>query len=159
MEIGAAKFSCRTRIEQNPRGDVVGIKLDQCNGNERWQQSLVSAIRTASPLPAPPDPSVYADRLWLTFQSEGFRPGSPAEEFEPVRRDSLVAGDRYETGEWRDRIAHQFGRRSASKDDSDVIYLTIVGSPGGKNSNVATPASTSAVEAAPNADPATQSPK
>src|ERR1700729_2868733 len=58
-DIGSPQFSGRARIEQDGAGAVIGIKLDHCNGTARWQQSLVSAIKTASPLPAPPDPSVY----------------------------------------------------------------------------------------------------
>jgi hypothetical protein len=90
--IGAPRFSCRVRIEQNRQGNLSDIKLDHCNGGARWQHSLTSAIQTASPFPAPPDPSVYADRLWLTFRSDSFRPGGSAEGFEPeaaAARDAL----------------------------------------------------------------------
>src|SRR5580658_945504 len=41
--IGAARFSCRARIQQDRRGAVVAVALDRCNGSERWQQSLLSA--------------------------------------------------------------------------------------------------------------------
>jgi TonB C terminal len=92
-EIGAPRFSCRARIEQDRQGELVSIKLDHCDGSERWQQSLVSAIRTASPLPAPPDPSVYADTLWLTFASESFQPGGSVQGFEPESRETRVANN------------------------------------------------------------------
>jgi hypothetical protein len=131
--IGAQRFSCRARIEQDRQGDVVGINLSGCNGGERWQQSLVGAIRTASPLPPPPDPSVYADRLSLTFASEGFQSGRPSEGFEPEKRDTLTADHRYQEREAVEHLAERFGvnLRSKGKESSEVIHLTIIGSPDG----------------------------
>ncbi len=130
-EIGAPRFSCRARIEQDRRGDVIRVDLDHCNGPQRWQQSLLSAIRTASPLPAPPDVSVYADILWLSFLSEGFQEGGSAQGFEPQTSQSGLVND--------SEIARQSFEQSVSaarrmfrandKKDSKVIHLTIVGSP------------------------------
>jgi len=131
-DIGAPKFSCRAQIEQDRRGNLVDIKLDHCNGTDGWRKSLVSAIRTASPLPAPPDPSVYADRLWLNFESDGFTVGAPAEGFEPPARDSFSAIDRYEEMKRFEHFAGQAGSKTAASHDQDgtsVIHLTIVGSP------------------------------
>jgi hypothetical protein len=126
-QIGAEKFSCRARIEQNGRGDVVGVDLDHCNGDRRWQQSLLSAIRTASPLPAPPDPSVYADRLWLAFRSDGFRAGSPPDGFEPERAALRIAEPeaRQSFEHFANGLDQRF--RSRTENDSDVIHLTIIG--------------------------------
>lgn len=90
-EIGAPQFSCRVRIQQTRRGELVDIRLDHCNGTERWQQSLLSAIRTASPLPSPPDESVYADVLWMSFASGGFTDGSSDQGFEPQRPNAPPA--------------------------------------------------------------------
>jgi hypothetical protein len=108
---------------------VVRVDLDHCNGSQRWQQSLVSSIRTASPLPAPPDVSVYADTLWLSFVSEGFQKGDRTQGFEP---EASQAGLVYDS-----EIAHQSFEQFASgarrmfrrddKEDSKVIHLTIVG--------------------------------
>jgi hypothetical protein len=127
-QVGAPRFSCGARITQNQRGDVVGIKLDHCNGTERWQQSLVSAIRTASPLPAPPDPSVYADRLWLTFQSVGFRAEGPTEGFEPVA--ATAQHDQPDGLEAFKHFASGSGQSLRSRgEDSNVIHLTIIGNP------------------------------
>jgi TonB-like protein len=129
-DIGAPTFSCGARIEQDRQGAVISVKLDHCNGTQRWQQSLQSAIQTASPLPAPPDPSVYADRLGLTFKSEGFQPGGLAEGFEPRNRDTLIADDRYQVRESLEHLADQLGLKphSKGKEGSDVIHLTIIGS-------------------------------
>jgi hypothetical protein len=127
-EIGAPRFSCRARIEQGTHGEVVNVKLDHCVGTPRWQQSLVSAIRTASPLPAPPDPSVYADVLALVFESDGFRPGGSSDGFEPANASELVANQE------RESFAH-FAERAgvdaqrADKNATDVVHLTIIGEP------------------------------
>ena len=127
-EIGVSRFSCRARIEQGTRGEVVNVKLDHCVGTPRWQQSLVSAIRTASPLPAPPDPSVYADVLSLVFESDGFRAGGSSDGFEPANASALVANQE------RESFTH-FAERTETgaqrKEDtgSDVVHLTIIGDP------------------------------
>lgn len=130
-EIGASQFSCRARVTQDRRGDVVDIRLDHCNGTARWQLSLESAIRTASPLPAPPDPSVYADRLWLTFQSGGFRPDGSPDGFEPENRQTVVAANQSQERESLEHLAERFGRRTQSNDKNSakVINLTIIGTP------------------------------
>jgi hypothetical protein len=136
-EIGAPQFSCRARISQDRRGDVVDVALDHCNGTPLWQQSLVSAIRTASPLPAPPDPSVYADRLWLNFQSEGFRPDGSSDGFEPQDRRTLVAAAQAPERGSLEHLVERFGGKLQSTDNknTEVIHLTIIGSP-----NAAAPA-------------------
>jgi hypothetical protein len=126
-EIGAPQFSCRVRIQQGRRGDVVGADLDHCNGTERWQQSLLSAVRTASPLPAPPDASVYADVLWLSFTSGALEEGGSTQGFEPETR--LAATDQSAMESFR-----QFASGDPGVDDkrsSTVIHLTIIGSSAG----------------------------
>jgi hypothetical protein len=131
-DIGAPMFSCRVRIQQDHHGSVTDVRFDRCTRNERWQQSLVSAIRTASPLPAPPDPSVYADRIWLTFASEGFRQAGPTQGFEPERRTSLTAAKGSQTTESLDRLPDQLRRNHLQldrKEDAKVIHLTIIGNP------------------------------
>jgi hypothetical protein len=127
-EIGAPRFSCRVRIEQERHGEVIGIKLDHCNGSERWQQSLVSAIRTASPLPAPPDPSVYADRLSLSFGSEGFRPGGSTEGFEPETPVSRVANNSSQVLKSFENFSNATSKNAKSEQDN-VVHLTIIGTP------------------------------
>jgi hypothetical protein len=129
--IGAQRFSCRARIEQDRQGDVVGIKLTECNGGERWQQSLLSAIRTASPLPAPPDASVYADRLWLSFESAGFRIGGSTEGFEPENRDTRAAINQWEVRESFEHFVDRADQshQSGDNDNTGVIHLTIIGDP------------------------------
>jgi len=45
---------CEARVIQNERGDVMDIELHQCSYDAARQRELASAIRRASPLPAPP---------------------------------------------------------------------------------------------------------
>ncbi len=108
-EIGAPTFACRAHISQDRNGDITGLKLESCNGTQRWQQSLVSAIRTASPLPAPPDPSVYSDSLWLSFNSVGFNADAASEGFEPESPANRIAAELEKSGK--------------------VFHLTIIGTP------------------------------
>jgi len=85
--IGAPHFSCQTKIEQDERGKVLSVELRYCNGDIRWQLSLVSAIERASPLPAPPVPSVFTRWLTLDFSAEPWQPGlSNAHDYEPEIR-------------------------------------------------------------------------
>lgn len=128
-EIGAPRFSCRARVQQDRTGAVVGVTLDRCNGTERWQQSLLSAIRTASPLPAPPDASVYADILWLSFSSEPFEEGGSTQGFEPATRMADVA-ERGVLDSFRQFVNDGQARlKSGDKEASKVIHLTIIGTP------------------------------
>lgn len=77
-------FECQTRIEQDASGKVLSIELLSCNGDARWQQSLVMAIERASPLSAPPEPSVFSSTLFLNFRSKQYEKGvSAEEEYEP----------------------------------------------------------------------------
>jgi hypothetical protein len=80
--VGEPTFSCRVRIEQDVTGAVREITLVHCNGSTRWQLSLVQAIQTASPLPAPPDPAVFKRTFSLSFQSPPYSPTVAAELYE-----------------------------------------------------------------------------
>lgn len=130
-DIGAPRFSCRSRVTQDPQGNVTGVTLDHCNGSQRWRQSLVTAIRSASPLPAPPDPSVYADLLTLSFEADSYKPGGSEDGFEQESRSTLVANRALESFQ---NFTQSAGRnlKSDSKDEAEIIHLTIIGSP---NSN------------------------
>jgi hypothetical protein len=77
-------FRCRVQIRQSKSGDVREVTLQSCNGTPAWQASLVEAIQTASPLPAPPDPSVFADALTLSFEAGPYHEGGSGDGFEPA---------------------------------------------------------------------------
>ena len=81
--IGDPLFQCKVQIKQDRQGNVLEVMIVQCNGGGDWQMSLAGAIQSASPLPAPPDPSVFADALTLSFDSEPFHNGGSGEGFEP----------------------------------------------------------------------------
>ncbi len=89
--IEVSRFSCQTKIEQDEQGKVLSVELRYCNGDAQWQRSLVSAIEHASPLPAPPTPSVFARTLVLNFSSEPWQEGvSNAHFFEPAARIAVA---------------------------------------------------------------------
>jgi hypothetical protein len=86
--IGAQTFSCWVQVDQDPHGKVLEITLKSCNGTIPWQISLVHAIESSSPLPAPPDPSVFTQSLTFEMSSQPFDPLRPVDGFEPDRSAS-----------------------------------------------------------------------
>jgi hypothetical protein len=72
--IGAPMFRCKVELWQRRDGSVRSITLQRCNGTMQWQQSLVQGISAASPLPAPPNPAVFAHQLELHFEATAFVP-------------------------------------------------------------------------------------
>lgn len=84
-------FKCQVRILQDRQGAVREIQLLQCNGSAAWRQSLVTAILTASPLPAPPKPAVFSDALTLTFVAHAFTSGSDPDDYALPRATSMQA--------------------------------------------------------------------
>jgi hypothetical protein len=81
--VPSGRFACRARILQDHKGVVREIELEGCNGDSQWQMSLVQAIQSASPLPAPPDPGVFAGTLQIELTADPFVPGGNSEGFEP----------------------------------------------------------------------------
>lgn len=60
-------FHCSAQIVQDSVGNVQEILLPDCNGSIAWQHSLVVAIQQASPLPAPPSPTVFNRVVTMSF--------------------------------------------------------------------------------------------
>lgn len=83
--IGAEMFRCEVEIRQRRDGKVETITLQDCNGTPDWQQSLVRGIKMASPLPAPPNPAVFAERVVLHFRAVAHAPRQPADTYESMR--------------------------------------------------------------------------
>lgn len=83
--INEGLFSCRVRIEQDSSGEVKEITLERCNGDARWQVSLVHAIQAASPLPAPSDPKVFKRVIRMGFRSEPYSAQALQDAYEPAR--------------------------------------------------------------------------
>jgi hypothetical protein len=70
-------FVCQVRIEQDRDGHVLTVELLKCDDDSQWQLSLVAAIDRASPLSAPPSPSVFSSQLILNFSSSAL-PAPPS---------------------------------------------------------------------------------
>lgn len=65
-----AGLKCIVNVTQIPGGEVVGATLGACNGDDAVRQSIVSAVLRSSPLPAPPDPSLFERNLVIEFIPE-----------------------------------------------------------------------------------------
>jgi TonB C terminal len=92
----AQEFRCQVRILQEAHGAVREVQMLSCNGSITWQQSLVRAILSASPLPAPPDPAVFTKSLTMTFEGQAYTPGDSTDgyEVEPVSTASISGPSR-----------------------------------------------------------------
>lgn len=60
-------LSCTIYVMQIPGGEVVGMRFGSCNGGAAVRQSIETAVRNASPLPAPPEPSLFEREVELIF--------------------------------------------------------------------------------------------
>lgn len=61
---------CEVNVTQIPSGDVVDVRVSQCNGDETVIRSIEAAVLRASPLPQPPIPSLFSRNLIVTFQPD-----------------------------------------------------------------------------------------
>ncbi len=66
-------LSCLVTVTQVPGGTVTNAQVSRCNGDDAVVQSIVTAVYKASPLPSPPDPSLFDQgrTLNLTFDNKG----------------------------------------------------------------------------------------
>ncbi|MBS0397017.1 MAG: cell envelope integrity protein TolA, partial [Proteobacteria bacterium] len=60
-------LKCTVQVTQVPGGTVTDVKVGDCNGDDAVQRSIRDAVLRASPLPAPPDPSLFERKLSLVF--------------------------------------------------------------------------------------------
>ena len=60
-------LSCTVFVLQIPGGEVVGMRFGSCNGGAAVRQSIETAVRNASPLPAPPEPALFEREVQLIF--------------------------------------------------------------------------------------------
>ncbi len=63
-----AGIECIVNVRQLPGGEVVSVTIGTCNGDSTVRRSIEAAVRKASPLPAPSDPSVFDRNLRLEFR-------------------------------------------------------------------------------------------
>ena len=52
-------LECIVNIRQAPGGEVLSVSIGRCNGDETVRRSIENAVKIASPLPMPEDPSVF----------------------------------------------------------------------------------------------------
>ena len=61
---------CSVRVTQLPGGEVVGVNIISCNGDDAVRRSVEAAIRRASPLPEPSNPELFDRNLTLNLTLE-----------------------------------------------------------------------------------------
>jgi hypothetical protein len=61
---------CSARVKQRIGGEVVGVNIIDCNGDESVRRSVEAAIRRSSPLPEPSDPDLFHRELILNLTLE-----------------------------------------------------------------------------------------
>jgi colicin import membrane protein len=61
-------IDCRVEVTQVPGGEVTNARVTQCNGDAAVRQSIENAVYRASPLPDPPDPSLFHRVFVLEFK-------------------------------------------------------------------------------------------
>ena len=72
VEPASAKpgIECEVLVKQIPGGDIVNVRVGRCNGDAAVIRSIEAAVYRASPLPPPPDPSLFERNLRFTFKPE-----------------------------------------------------------------------------------------
>ncbi len=65
-----AGLECEVVVSQIPGGEVIGVKVERCNGDEAVRRSIEAAVLKASPLPLPDEPSLFDRSLRFTFKPE-----------------------------------------------------------------------------------------
>lgn len=65
-----AGLNCVVYVTQVPGGEVVGVRVGECNGDDYVRQSIEAAVYRASPLPKPADPSLFERNLKLEFKPD-----------------------------------------------------------------------------------------
>ncbi len=62
-------LECAVKVTQTPGGVVTNVEFGSCNGDATVRRSIDAAIRKASPLPAPRDPSVFEREVTINFNT------------------------------------------------------------------------------------------
>ncbi len=62
-----AELQCSVRVRQVPGGEVVGVSILTCNGDDAVRRSVEAAIYRSSPLPEPSDPSLFDRNILLNL--------------------------------------------------------------------------------------------
>lgn len=65
-----AGLSCDVQVTQIPGGEVVNVRVGSCNADAAVTRSIEAAVYKSSPLPPPPDPSLFERELLFKFEPE-----------------------------------------------------------------------------------------
>lgn len=63
-------IECDVHVTQIPGGEIVNVRVGSCNGDAAVVRSIEAAVYRASPLPPPPDPSLFERNLRFRFKPE-----------------------------------------------------------------------------------------
>ena len=66
----AAETVCVVSVRQLAGGEIVGVNILSCNGDDAVKRSVEAAIQKSSPLPVPSDPDLFRPLLELTLRPE-----------------------------------------------------------------------------------------
>lgn len=65
-----ADLKCIVNVTQVPGGVVVNAEIASCNADQAVQQSIISAVYKASPLPEPSEAGLFERQIKFTFTNE-----------------------------------------------------------------------------------------
>jgi colicin import membrane protein len=65
-----AGIDCVVNVVQLQSGDVMSVNVGACNGDDAVRRSIEDAVRRASPLPKPPNPSLFERNLVVNFRPD-----------------------------------------------------------------------------------------
>lgn len=63
-------LKCTVLVSQVPGGDVTNVDFGDCNADDTVRESIRTAVYRASPLPPPPDPSLFDRSLRFIFDNK-----------------------------------------------------------------------------------------
>ena len=63
-------LECVVNVTQIPSGDVVDVRVGECNGDDAVVQSIERAVLRSSPLPRPPQEILFERNLIVTFRPD-----------------------------------------------------------------------------------------
>ncbi len=63
-------IECVLNVTQVPGGEVTKVDIGECNGDQAVRESIQDAVYRASPLPPPPDPSLFERNLTINFKPD-----------------------------------------------------------------------------------------
>jgi colicin import membrane protein len=63
-------IECVLNVTQAPGGAVIQVGFGECNGDQAVRESIEAAVYRASPLPPPPDPSLFDRNLKINFKPD-----------------------------------------------------------------------------------------